>query len=334
VWSWSPDDTIDAAFISRRLRTAVALRARLERGGMPETQAERLVHAESDGFPGLIVDRYGVVLVVQFLSAGAERWRETIIEGLQAILAPASVYERSDAEVRRLEGLEQRTGLLAGVPPPELVKIREQNREYWVDIRNGHKTGFYLDQRSNRSKIAALASGKLVLDCFAYTGGFSIAAQAGGARHVTALEASMDCLDLLGKNQALNRLPEEQLTKLQGDVFSVLRTLRDRASSFDLVILDPPKFAPTARLAQKAARGYKDINRLALLLLRPGGLLATFSCSAGVGMDLFQKIVAGAALDAGVDAQLLDRMTQAADHPVALNFPEGAYLKGLLVGVP
>lgn len=330
VWSWDENETIDASFFRSRLRTAWHLRRDLI--AAKTTNAMRLVHAESDGLPGLIVDRYAEVLVVQFLSAGAERWRELLTDLLVAETGIAHVYERSDAEVRRLEGLPARQGPLRGDPAPEIT-MDENGLKFRVDLPGGHKTGFYLDQRANRARLRQLAAGRQVLDGFCYTGGFALNALAGGAEAVEAIDSSLEALSMADRNRALNNLPAEKITWTEGDVFHELRRRRDQARSYDLIVLDPPKFAPTASQAQRAARGYKDINLLALKLLRPGGLLMTYSCSGGVDMDLFQKIVAGAALDAGVSAQIIERYTQDRDHPVALNFPEGAYLKGLLVRV-
>jgi 23S rRNA (cytosine1962-C5)-methyltransferase len=295
--------------------------------------AFRWAHGESDGLPGLVVDRYADTLVTQFTSSGAERWREAILAALLDLSGAARIYERSDVEVRRLEGLPEQTGLLAGSPLPERLQITENGRRFWVDVAGGHKTGFYLDQRPNRLRLGDFAGGKEVLDCFCYTGGFSIYALMGGAAAVTAVDSSPQALAQAAENLRLNSLPLERVTFTEGDVFHVLRSYRDQGRSFDLVVLDPPKFAPTAAQAERAARGYKDINLLALRLLRPGGVLFTFSCSGGIDADLFQKIVAGAALDAGVNAVILERLAQGADHPTALNFPEGAYLKGLVVGV-
>jgi 23S rRNA (cytosine1962-C5)-methyltransferase len=331
LWSWEQGTTIDASFFRRRI--SEALEARRVMGLEADTDALRLVHAESDGLPGLVVDRYGDTLVVQFLSWGAERWRETIVELLAELSGMARIYERSDVSVRALEGLPQRKGLLGGEPLPKRVRIREHGLSFWADLAEGHKTGFYLDQRANRQRLGACAAGREVLDCFSYTGGFSVAALAGGAASVLAVDASASALALGRANLVLNGLPTERSEFMEGDVFQVLREFRDRGRFFDLIVLDPPKFAPTAAQAGRAARGYKDINLLAFKLLRPGGLLFTFSCSGGVGQALFQKIVAGAALDAGVDAQILERLRQGADHPVALNFPEGEYLKGLLLRV-
>jgi 23S rRNA (cytosine1962-C5)-methyltransferase len=290
------------------------------------------VHGESDALPGLIADRYADVLVLQFLSSGVEHWRGLLIDLLVELSGVRNVYERSDVDVRRLEGLPERSGPLRGTPP-ERVQIQEAGLNFQVDLVRGHKTGFYLDQRWNRGRVRQLARGKQVLDCFCYTGGFSLNALKGGARDVLAVDSSTDALAQARENLALNRLPADGVEWLEGDVFKVLRSLRDQARQFDLIVLDPPKFAPTAAQADRAARGYKDINLLAFKLLRPGGVLASFSCSGGVDASLFRKIVAGAALDAGVEAQILERLSQDIDHPVGLNFPEGEYLKGLVVRV-
>jgi 23S rRNA (cytosine1962-C5)-methyltransferase len=331
VWTWEHGASVDQDFFRFRLERAIVARQSL----VPESGDNdwRLVHAESDGLPGLIVDRYGDTLVLQVLSSGPERWRDTLVDLLVDLTGVSNVYERSDVDVRQLEGLPPRSGLLRGGEPPERLEISENELRFWVDVRQGHKTGFYLDQRSNRGRLGALAGGSEVLDCFSYTGGFTVNALAGGALSVLAVDTSAQAHELARENVILNGLPAERVDWQQGDVFQVLRGLRDRARSFDLVILDPPKFAQTASQAQRAARGYKDINLLAFKLLRPGGILVTFSCSGGVSEELFQKIVAGAALDAGVEAQIVERLHQGVDHPVALNFPEGAYLKGLVLRV-
>jgi 23S rRNA (cytosine1962-C5)-methyltransferase len=280
----------------------------------------------------VVADRYGDTLVVQLTSAGAERWREAIADALLEATGAARIWERSDAEVRALEGLAPATGPVRGAREPRRVVVAEQGIRFEVDLERGHKTGFYLDQRGNRQRMRELSRGRDVLDGFCYTGGFALSAAAGGARSVFALDSSAEALSLAKANAQLNAL--SGIDWVGGDVFEMLRQLRDRGRQFDLIVLDPPKFAPTAAHAAKAARAYKDINLLAFKLLRPGGLLMTFSCSGGVSADLFQKIVAGAALDAGVDAQIVERLGAGPDHPVALNFPEGDYLKGLLCRVP
>jgi 23S rRNA (cytosine1962-C5)-methyltransferase len=292
-----------------------------------------LVASESDGLPGLIVDRYADWLVCQFLSAGSEHWKNTIVELLQELFPGLSIYERSDVSVREKEGLPLRCGVLAGSEPPDQVEITENGMRLLVDIKAGHKTGYYLDQRDSRLAVRDWAEGRDVLNCFSYTGGFGVSALLGGAKHVLQMDSSEPALDIAKKNADLNGLDPEKSEYICGDVFKELRRFRDSRRDFDLIILDPPKFVESRGQLEKGARGYKDINLLAFKLLRPGGLLFTFSCSGHMEMPLFQKIVADAALDAGRSAQILSVLHQAPDHPVALNFPEGAYLKGLLCRV-
>ena len=329
VWTFDAETRVDAVLIHKRLESALALRSAL----VPEseTDALRLVHGESDGLPGVIVDRYAGWLVIQCLTAGADMWKDTIIDALVELTGITQVYERSDVDVRHLEGLPERVGMVRGEAAPEEVTIVENGLKFAVDLRSGQKTGFYLDQRLNRRRLGQLSAGRDILNCFSYTGAFSAYALAGGARSVLSVDSSSEVLKTGAQNIRLNGLNEEQATWLDGDVFQVLRKLRDQGRSFDLVVLDPPKFAPTVAQVEQATRGYKDINLLALKLLRPGGLLFTFSCSGGVSADLFQKIVAGAALDARVDARIVEHLSQGVDHPVALNFPEGTYLKGLIL---
>jgi len=326
AWTFE-DEPVDAEFFRRKIRAAINTRQRsnVER----QSNAIRLIHAESDGLPGLIVDRYGDVLVLQSLTAGAEFWKETFANILVEETGIETIYERSDADVRELEGLQPIVGPLRGTPPNQII-ITEHALRYTVNLASGHKTGFYLDQRANRLRVRELAQDRDVLDCFCYTGGFSVNALAGGAKSVLSVDSSADALNLCRENVALNNLPVTRHSSLEGDVFQLLRKFRDEGRSFDMVILDPPKFAPTSAQVEKAARAYKDINLLAFKLLRVGGMLVTFSCSSGVDAALFQKIVAGAALDAGAQAQIIEHLSQGADHPVALNFPEGAYLKGLV----
>jgi len=275
------------------------------------------------------VDRYKDVLVIQSLTAGSEFWKETIADLLIEETGILNIYERSDADVRELEGLEPLHGILRGKPQTRL-NITEHGLRFYVDIAHGHKTGFYLDQRDNRHHAGKLARDRDVLNCFCYTGGFSIHALANGAKSVVSLDSSADALALGRENIQLNELETQRAEWMEGDVFQLLRKFRDENRSFDMVILDPPRFAPTAAHADKASRAYKDVNLLAFKLLRPGGLLVTFSCSGGVDPALFQKIVASAALDAGVDAAILEHLSQGSDHPVSLHFPEGSYLKGLV----
>ena len=329
VWTFDVSESIERAFFRDRIQEALALRDRLP--AARHTNAMRLIHGESDGLPGLVVDRYADVLVAQFLSAGVERWRDEILDSLKELSSCEAIFERSDAEVRKLEGLQSRTGFVRGNRNAVRCPIVEHGLNFRVDVEQGQKTGFFLDQRENRQRVRALAAGREVLDGFCYTGGFAIAALAGGAKGVTALESSAEALEVAKDNLAANPLDASRIEFLKADVFKQLRILRDQSARFDLIVLDPPKFAPTAAQARNAARAYKDINLLAFKLLAPGGLLATFSCSGGVPADLFQSIVAGAALDAGVEAKIIERFGAAADHPVALEFPEGDYLKGLLI---
>lgn len=329
VWSWEESEIIAPDFFRKRIKHAIRLRI----GEINAFNAVRLIYAESDELPGLIVDRYDDVLIMQVLSAGVEYWRETMADLLMELTQAKYVYERSDMDVRQIEGLPSRTGPMRGGTPPEKVQIDENGIKFWVDICGGHKTGFYLDQRENRAKLQKLAKDKDFLDCFAYTGGFTLNALAGGASRVTAIDSSRDALELARMNISLNGLPIEKVEFLEADVFQQLRKFRDQNKKFDLIVLDPPKFAPTVSQVKKATRGYKDINLLALKLLHPGGVLVTFSCSGGVGVELFQKIVAGAALDAGISCQIIDHLKQSPDHPVALNFPEGAYLKGFVIRI-
>jgi 23S rRNA (cytosine1962-C5)-methyltransferase len=329
VWTFDPGEEVDAGFFRRRIERALALREALP--ARRHTNALRLIHGESDGLPGLVVDRYADVLVAQFLAAGVERWRDPILDLLSELTSAEAIFERSDAEVRKLEDLPPRVGFARGNRNAARCPIVEYGLNFRVDVEQGQKTGFFLDQRENRQRVRELAAGRDVLDGFSYTGGFSIAALAGGARRVTAIESSAPALEVARDNLAANPFDASKVDFVHGDVFAQLRTLRDRGAKFQMAVLDPPKFAPTAAQARNAARAYKDINLLALKLLLPGGLLATFSCSGGVSAELFQSIVAGAALDAGAEAKIIERFGAAADHPVALEFPEGEYLKGLLL---
>ncbi len=327
IWSFAADEAIDASFFRDRLQRALARRENLP--GL-SGNARRLVNGESDGLPGLIVDRYGDYLVAQFLAAGAEFWKPVIVEELGKLSEVKGIYERSEAAVRRKEGLEPRQGVLAGQTPPPLVAIEEDGLKFLVDVVNGHKTGYYLDQRENRREVAIFARGRRVLNCFAYTGGFGIHALAGGAAELTNLEISAPSLELLGKNLESNGLGRDKVENVQGDVFQVLRQYQAAGRTFDLIVLDPPKFVESQGQLQRGARGYKDINRLAFMLLEPGGFLFTFSCSGLMEAGLFQKIDADGALDPGRSARIVRRLGQAMDHPVGLNFPEGGYLKGLI----
>lgn len=341
MWTMGDDAgevDIDRDFFARRIDEALRLRAPLLR---EERGACRLIFAEADRLPGVIVDRYGDVLVVQFLSEGAEHWRDTILDLLEERISPKTIWERSDAEVRSKEGLDSRAGLVRGELPAELLEIEEGGLTWKVDVRGGHKTGFYLDQRENRAAFAdhlrrhvmPRTPAPRVLNAFAYTGGFGLVAlqtMGDGAGEVVHVEASKDCLALCRTNAEANGLEAERAEPVEGNVFSELRRFRSEGRQFDVVVLDPPKFVEHRKHVDKAARGYKDINLLACQLLAPGGTLVTFSCSGLLETDLFQKIVADAALDAGREARIVRRLYQAEDHPVHLAFPEASYLKGLV----
>jgi 23S rRNA (cytosine1962-C5)-methyltransferase len=329
VWSFDEAERIDRAFFERRIAAAVARRARLPIA----SDGVRLIHGEADGLPGLIVDRYADVLSAQFLSVGVERWKATIADALLAATGLSRLYERSDSNVRTLEGLAPHTGWLRGDGPTE-VSIREHDWTLTLDVAEGHKTGFYLDQRDSRKLFADAVRQfgcRRVLNCYCYTGGFSVAALAGGAEHVTGIDSSAPALVRAAAHVALNGFDPARHTALDADVNRSLRAMLDRGERFDAIVLDPPKFAPTAAHAERAARAYKDINRLAFMLLAPGGVLFTFSCSGGISVDLFHKIVAGAGLDAGIDGIVYARTGAAPDHPMTVTFPEGEYLKGLML---
>jgi 23S rRNA (cytosine1962-C5)-methyltransferase len=329
AWSFDESERIDAAFFERRIAQALALRARLPIA----SDGVRLVHGEADGLPGLIVDRYADTLSAHFLSAGTERWKKTIADLLLKATGLARLYERSDASVRGLEGLPAVAGWLRGDGPTE-VTIREHDWRLTVDVAEGHKTGFYLDQRDNRKLFADTVRHfgcERVLNCYSYTGGFSVAALAGGAGHVTSVDSSGPALERAQAHVGLNGFEPARHETLDADVNQTLRHCIEQGRRFDAIVLDPPKFAPTAAHAERAARAYKDINRLALKLLDPGGVLFTFSCSGGVSADLFHKIVAGAGLDAGADGLIYARVGAAPDHAMTVTFPEGEYLKGLMV---
>lgn len=331
VWSFE-EEPIDKEFFRQRIRSSLAARRTLEIE--KHSNAARWIYAESDRIPGLIVDRYGDVLVLQSLTAGSEFWKETLADLLLEETRLSTIYERSDSDVRELEGLATKVGNLRGELSSLAFPITEHDLKFNVYLQSGHKTGSYLDQRENRLRVRELAKDKEVLDCFCYTGGFTVNALAGGAKAVLSIDSSAEALELLRENIGLNQLDATRHTALEGDVFQLLRKFRDENRSFDMIILDPPKFAPTAAQAERAARGYKDINLFAFKLLRAGGTLVTFSCSGGIDAGLFQKIVAGSALDAGVEAQIVEHLFQGADHPISLHFPEGAYLKGLVCYKP
>ncbi len=335
VWSFDEAQRIDAAFFRRRIDAAVALRTRLPIA----SNGLRLIHGEADGMPGLIVDRYGDVLSAQFSFTGSERWKDTIADALMASTGAARLYERSDAGVRDLEGLPPQTGWLRG-EGDTTVTITEHGWQLTLDVAQGHKTGFYLDQRDNRAALARWVRQlglREVLNAYCYTGGFTVAALAGGAERVTSVDSSGPALAQVQAHVRLNGHDVSRSVCHEGDVNAFLRTCLAEGEDgrrFDAIVLDPPKLAPTAAHAERAARAYKDINRLAFKLLRPGGLLLSFSCSGGISADLFHKIVAGAAADAPADGAILQRLEAACDHPSTMRFPEGEYLKGLAILKP
>jgi 23S rRNA (cytosine1962-C5)-methyltransferase len=330
LWTWDQDEQIDGDLIRARIERAIAGRAAL--ASDPATSAYRIVFSESDGLPGLIVDRYGEYLVMQLLTAGAAGRADLIVECLAEISGVTGIYERSDADVRSKEGLERREGLRWGTLPEEPFEILENGYRMVIDLQSGQKTGAYLDQRANRARVAAYCRDAEVLSCFSYTGGFELHAAGAGANVITSIDSSPVALDWAEENMRRNDLAVD-LVQIEGNVFSELRRFRAEGQTFDVIVLDPPKFAANAAQVDKACRGYKDINLLAMQLLRPGGVLATFSCSGLVNADLFQKVVFGASVDAQRDVQILERLTQAPDHPVLLSFPESEYLKGFICRV-
>ncbi|MGR5366332.1 class I SAM-dependent methyltransferase [Photobacterium damselae] len=326
VWTFNKNEKIDVEFFVNRLQTAQALRDVLAaRDGLT---GYRLIAAESDGLPGITIDKYQDYLVCQLLSAGAETQKEALVEALQICYPLCNVYERSDVAVRKKEGLAQRTGVLVGNEPPKFVTIEENGVKINVDIKGGHKTGFYLDQRDSREAAVKYVNGKRVLNCFCYTGGFGLYALKGGASQVVNVDVSQPALDTAKMNAEMNGYPLENAEFLNADVFKLLREYRDRGEQFDVVIMDPPKFAESKSQLVGACRGYKDINMLAMQITKPGGMLLTYSCSGLMDGNLFQKIIADAALDAKRDVQFIERFAQAADHPLDSAYPEGFYLKG------
>jgi 23S rRNA (cytosine1962-C5)-methyltransferase len=324
VWSFDPTIEITASFIAETINKAV-----VQRNADPElTHTCRLIFGDSDGLPGLTVDRYGEVVVMEINSVGIERWRDAVVSTLMKIEGITCVYERSEGADREREGLTVRNGLAAGTLPAKIYAI-EGNEKYIVNVEEGHKTGFYIDQRDSRKLVASLAPGLRVLNVFGYTGSFGIVAAKNGAESVTTVESSGPALELAKQNAELNGVDVGEV--IEGDAFEVLRRMRDRRAEFDLIILDPPKYSASAKHIERATRKYKDINLVGIKLLAPGGKLMTFSCSQTMDTDLFQKVVAGAAVDAKRDLRILSRLGQPVDHPVHLHFPESEYLKGLLL---
>jgi 23S rRNA (cytosine1962-C5)-methyltransferase len=333
IWTFQENENIDRGFFKCRMTSSIARRNQIGAGDYGDSpgSAVRLVNAESDGLPGLIVDRYGDFLVTQFLTAGVESHKTEIADGLDELLGPRGIYERSDVDVRKKEGLAPVKGALIGQEPPDRIEIVENDLHFWVEVKTGHKTGFYLDQRENRRRAAPYLNGE-VLNAFAYTGGFGLYAARAGAARVLNLDTSASSLDLGRENHALNGL-EANVDFVVGDAFQKLRAFREEGRRFDAIVLDPPKFVSSQGQMERGLRGYKDINLLAFQLLRPGGVLVTFSCSGLVTAALFQKVIFGALRDADREGQIVERLTQAPDHPISLAFPEAEYLKGLIVKV-
>jgi len=318
----------DREFFRSKLNLAFSRRIKFD---AQSNSSMRLVASEADQLPGLIVDQYSEVIVTQFLTAGMEHYRSIINDLIVELRSPKSIWDRSDDQVREKEGMKPRSELVYGEQPPELIEIHENGYRLWVDIRNGHKTGFYIDQKNSRNTIRSLSRNQRILNCFSYTGGFTIAALCGGAKEVISIDVSGPALEILQKNLNLNDLQNQVHRSVQADVFDELRALKENGEKFDLIILDPPKFIKSKADLEKATRGYKDINRLAFHLLNPDGILATFSCSGHMDDLLFQKIIFSAAIDAGCDGQVIGKFVQGEDHPILLTFPESSYLKGLLV---
>ncbi|WP_312581519.1 23S rRNA (cytosine(1962)-C(5))-methyltransferase RlmI [Atlantibacter hermannii] len=326
VWTFDRDESIDIAFFTKRLQQAQQWRNWLAaRDGL---DSYRLIAGESDGMPGVTIDRFGNFLVLQLLSAGAEYQRPALLSALQALYPECAIYDRSDVAVRKKEGMELTQGPVCGELPPDLLTIEEHGMKLLVDIKGGHKTGYYLDQRDSRFATRGYVKDKRVLNCFSYTGGFAVSALMGDCQQVVSVDTSQDALDVAKQNVALNGLDLSKAEFVRDDVFKLLRKYRDQGETFDVIVMDPPKFVENKNQLAGACRGYKDINMLAIQLLNPGGVLLTFSCSGLMASDLFQKIIADAAVDAGRDVQFIEQFRQAADHPVIASYPEGLYLKG------
>ena len=327
---WDQEVTIDEAWYTQKLEKAIASRAHLLN---ENTNTCRLVFSEADFLPGLIVDKYADYLAVQILSAGIESVKETIINILRSILNPKGIFDKSDAGARKHENLEPEQGLLWGEEPPEFIEVKENGVIYHINIADGQKSGFYCDQRDNREILAAYTQGKNVLDCFCYSGGFTLNSLRAGAAHVTSVDSSALAIETLKHNLSLNGFSDALQTSFQSDVNKQLRVFKEENKKFDVIVLDPPKYAPSRSALDRAARAYKDLNRLGMLLLEPGGVLATYSCSGAVDMETFKQIIAWAALDAGREVQIIKQFHQPEDHPIRMSFPEGEYLKGLLLRV-
>ncbi len=328
ILEWNEGVEINRDWREKKIRASI-----LKRKNIAGTDAMRLIYGEADFLPGLIADRYGDYIVLQFLTAGIDRVKKEIVEIIDSILKPKAIYEKSDADVRSLEGLPPSSGLMLGKEVPELLEITENGLKYFVNLKEGQKTGFFLDQRENRKIIMPYAEGKEVLDGFCYTGGFTLSALKGGAKSVVSVDSSAEALGLLEKNLKNNAMTQSQSNIIQADVFTLLRQYRDEERLFDMVILDPPKLAPTKYHRDKALRAYKDVNLLAMRILRENGLLVTFSCSGGVSLADFKMMIGWASIDAKREVQIIRTLSQAEDHPIRVSYPESEYLKGLVCRV-
>ncbi len=331
VLSFKQEEKIDELFFQRKIAKAVEYRKNIL--NLTNTDSFRILFSESDGLPGVIADKYADYIVCQFLTAGAEYWKGTIVQLLYDMFDVKGIFERSDSPSRSQEGLKRSVGVLAGKEPPSKIEINENGLKFLVDVRNGHKTGFYLDQSVNRQRVKEYSEGKTVLNCFSYTGGFAVYTLSANAKEVVNIDSSQGALDLCTENIELNGFDVSKTKNVKGDVFEELRKFHSEGRKFDLIILDPPKFVDSKKKIQKGARAYKDINLLAFKLLNENGTLISFSCSGHIGLDLFQKIIADAALDAGITAKFTEALRQSPDHPVGTNFPEAFYLKGFVCNV-
>ncbi len=328
---WREDVLIDENWWRNKLSASIERRKKFFLNN--RTNAFRLVFSESDWIPGLIADFYNGFIVIQVLSSGIDRIKDTIIQILISLIKPKGIYEKSDEEINRLEGLEGGGGLLYGEDPPEFIEIQENGNKFLVSVKEGQKTGFFLDQRYNREVVADISEEKDVLDCFCYTGGFTINALKSGAKKVTSIDSSENALKILKTNLQINNLSNLNSSIIEGDVFQILRKYRDNGRMFDVVILDPPKLAPTRQFLNKALRAYKDMNLLAMKILKPEGILATFSCSGGVSLDIFKTVIGWSSIDAGRDVQIERILSQDEDHPIRTSYPESEYLKGIICRV-
>ena len=331
ILEWDQAVVVDEAWWRARIKKAVSARQGLF--DSTHTNTYRLIFSEADFVPGLIVDRYGDYLSLQLLTSGIEKLKDIIVDELVTLLPVKGIFDRSDASARAHDGMEASFGILYGTEPPEFVEVIENDVKYLINIAAGQKSGFFCDQRDNRRIVAQHAQGKRVLDCFSYSGGFTLNALKYGASSVVSVDSSALAIETMNQNILLNGFDASQYQAIQSDVNKYLRVLKEGNEKFDVIVLDPPKYAPSRSSLDKASRAYKDLNRMAMGLLNSGGMLATFSCSGAVDISHFKQILAWAALDAGKEIQYIYQFCQPEDHPVRSSFPEGEYLKGLLCRV-